>query len=93
VGFMGLTLVPELIVSDAVFDGLSDRLLQLGPINPGAMYLQSDAPDVALEAIERLYKATVGGNFSYYSVEEFNDPQANSIPAGLAATTYVSSSR
>jgi putative ABC transport system permease protein len=72
VGFMGITLVPELIVSDAVFDGLSDRLLQLGPINPGAMYLQSDAPDAALEAIERLYKATVGGNFSYYSIEEFN---------------------
>ena len=32
-GFLGATLVPELIVSDAVFDGLSDRLLQLGPIN------------------------------------------------------------
>src|SRR5262249_49351614 len=31
-GFLGVTLVPELIVSDAVFDGLSDRLLQLGPI-------------------------------------------------------------
>jgi putative ABC transport system permease protein len=72
VGFMGVTLVPQLFVSDAVFDGLSDRLLQLGPINPGAMYIQSDAPDVAVEVIERLYKATIGGNFSYYSVEEFN---------------------
>jgi putative ABC transport system permease protein len=72
VGFMGVTLVPQLFVSDAVFDALSDRLLQLGPINPGAMYIKSDAPDVALEAIERLYKDTVGGNFSYYSVEEFN---------------------
>jgi len=71
-GFLGVTLVPELIVSDAVFDGLRDRLLQLGPINPGAMYIQSDAPDVAVEAIKRLYKATVGGNFSYYSVAEFN---------------------
>jgi hypothetical protein len=35
-GFLGTTLVPELIISDAVFDGLSDQLLQLGPINPGA---------------------------------------------------------
>ena len=35
-GFMGVTLVPEMIVSDAVFDGLSDRMQQLGPINPGA---------------------------------------------------------
>ena len=58
---------------------MSDRLLQLGPINPGAMYLQSDAPDVALEAIERLYKATVGGNFSYYSIEEFN--KSNNLQA------------
>jgi putative ABC transport system permease protein len=69
---LGVTLIPELIVSDAVFDGLRDRLLQLGPINPGAMYVQSDTPDAALEAIERLYKATVGGNFSYFSWEEFN---------------------
>jgi len=29
-GFMGTTLVPEMIVSDAVFDGLSDRMQQLG---------------------------------------------------------------
>jgi putative ABC transport system permease protein len=72
VGFLGVTLVPQLFVSDAAFDGLSDRLLQLGPINPGAMYVQSDTPDAALQAIERLYKATVGGNFSYYSVAEFN---------------------
>ena len=71
-GFLGVTLVPELIVSDAVFDGLSDRLLQLGPINPGHMTIKSDDPDAALEAIERLYKATVGGNFSYYSMAEFN---------------------
>jgi putative ABC transport system permease protein len=72
VGFLGVTLTPMLFVSDAVFDGLSDRLLQLGPINPGAMYVQSDTPDAALEAIERLYKATVGGSFSYYSWEESN---------------------
>ncbi len=71
-GFLGVTLVPMLIVSDAVFDGLRDRVLQLGPINPGSMYIQSDAPDVAVEAIKRLYKSTVGGNFSYYSVGEFN---------------------
>lgn len=72
VGFLGVTLVPQLFVSDAVFDDLRDRLLQLGPINPGAMYVQSDAPDAALGAIERLYKATVGGNFSYYSWEQAN---------------------
>ncbi|HEU4326825.1 MAG TPA: FtsX-like permease family protein [Roseiflexaceae bacterium] len=72
VGFMGATLVPQLFVSDAVFDGLSDRLLQLGPINPGAMYIQSNDPDVAVETIERLYKTTVGGNFSYFSWEEAN---------------------
>jgi hypothetical protein len=64
VGFLGVTLTPMLFVSDAVFDGLSDRLLQLGPINPGAMYVQSDDPDVAVETIERLYKDIVGGNFS-----------------------------
>ncbi|MCC5691530.1 hypothetical protein, partial [Klebsiella pneumoniae] len=68
-------MVADLIVSDAVFDGLRDRLLQLGPINPGAMYVQSDAPDAAVEAIKRLYKATVGGNFSYYSAAEFNQSQ------------------
>ncbi|HEY0602820.1 MAG TPA: FtsX-like permease family protein [Herpetosiphonaceae bacterium] len=71
-GFMGVTLVPNLFVSDAVFDGLSNRMLQLGPINPGHMILKSDNPDAALEAIERLYKATVGGNFSYQSMTEFN---------------------
>src|SRR5262245_35221210 len=69
---LGITLVPELIVSDAVFDGLSDRLLQLGPINPGNMILKSDNPDAALAAIKRLYQATVGGNFSYQSMNEFN---------------------
>ena len=74
---MGTTLVPEMIVSDAVFDGLSDRMLQLGPINPGHMTVQSDDPDAALAAIERLYKATVGGNFSYQSMKEFN--QSNSL--------------
>ncbi len=74
-GFLGITLTPELIVSDTVFDGLSDRLLQLGPINPGGMYIQSNAPDAAVEAIRRLYQATVGGNFSYYSTAEFNKSQ------------------
>jgi putative ABC transport system permease protein len=74
-GFLGVTLVPEMIVSDAVFDGLSDRMLQLGPIAPGHMTLKSDDPDAAVEAIERLYKATAGGNISYYSMKEFNKSQ------------------
>src|SRR5262245_25225616 len=74
-GFMGITLVPELIVSDAVFDGLSDRLLQLGPINPGGMTLKSDDPDAALAAIQRRYQATAGGNVSYYSMAELNKSQ------------------
>src|SRR6266508_3260277 len=74
-GFMGTTLVPELIVSDAVFDGLSDRMQQVGPINNGQMTVKSDDPDAAVEAIERLYKATVGGNFSYNSMKEFNKSQ------------------
>lgn len=76
-GFMGVTLVPEMIVSDAVFDGLSDQMLQLGPIAGGNMTVKSDSPDAALEAIERLYKATVGGNFSYYSMADFN--QSNTL--------------
>ncbi len=71
-GFLGAGLVPELIVSDAVFDGLSDRMLQLGPIANGNMTVKSDNPDAALAAIQRLYHATVGGNFSYYSMAEFN---------------------
>jgi putative ABC transport system permease protein len=71
-GFLGTSLVPELIVSDAVLDGLSDRLLQLGPINPGNMMLKSDDPDAALVAVRRLYQGTVGGNFSYQSMKEFN---------------------
>jgi putative ABC transport system permease protein len=71
-GFLGVTLTPELIVSDAVFDGLSDHLLQLGPINPGGMTIKSNDPGAALEAIRRLYKSTVGGNFSYNSMADFN---------------------
>jgi putative ABC transport system permease protein len=71
-GFMGTTLVPNLFVSDVVFDDLSDQMLQLGPINPGNMTIKSNDPDAALVAIERLYKATVGGNFSYQSMKEFN---------------------
>jgi putative ABC transport system permease protein len=74
-GFMGTGLVPELIVSDAVFDGLNDRMEQLGPTNNGHMTVKSDDPDAAVEAIERLYKSTVGGNFSYYSMKEFNKSQ------------------
>ena len=74
-GFLGTTLVPNLIVSDAVFDGLSDRMLQLGSINSGAMYIQSDAPDAAVAALQRLYQGTVGGNFSYYSTAELNKSQ------------------
>ncbi len=69
-GFMGGG--SEMIVSDAVFDGLSDRMLQLGPTNNGHMTVKSDNPDAAVVAIERLYKSTVGGNFSYYSMKEFN---------------------
>ncbi len=76
-GLMGITLTPELIVSDAVFDSLSDQMLQLGPINPGNMTLKSDDPDAALVAIERLYKSTVGGNFSYQSMKDFN--QSNNL--------------
>jgi putative ABC transport system permease protein len=72
-GLMGVTLVPNLFVSDAVFDGLSDQMLQLGPINHGNMTLKSNDPDAALEAIERIYQATVGGNFSYQSMTEFNE--------------------
>jgi putative ABC transport system permease protein len=74
-GFRGTALVPEMIVSDAVFDGLSDRMLQLGPTALGHMTVKSDDPDAAVEAIERLYKSTVGGNFSYYSMKEFNKSQ------------------
>ena len=73
VGFMGITLVADLFVSDAVFDGLSEQLLQLGPINPGAMYVQSDNPAAALAAIERLYTTTIGGNFAYYAVDQLNN--------------------
>ncbi len=79
-GFLGRTtplVIPELIVSDAVFDGLSDRLLQLGPINPGAMYIQSSGDTAAaVAAIRRVYQSTVGGNFSYYSTAEMNKSQA-----------------
>ena len=46
-GFLGVTLVPEMIVSDAVFDGLSDRMEQLGPTNNGHMTVKSDDPDAA----------------------------------------------
>src|SRR5207247_11072084 len=70
-GFLGRTtplVIPELIVSDAVFDGLSAQLQQLGPINPGAMYIQSSGDtSAAVEAIRRVYQSTVGGNLSYFS--------------------------
>jgi putative ABC transport system permease protein len=79
-GFLGSTtplVIPELIVSDAVFDGLSDRLLQLGPINGGGMYIQSSGDtDAAVEAIRRVYQSTVGGNFSYFSTADMNQSQA-----------------
>ncbi|MEO8391894.1 MAG: FtsX-like permease family protein, partial [Chloroflexota bacterium] len=71
-GFRGTSLVPDLFVSDAVFDALSDQMLQLGPINGGNITLKSDDPDAALEAVKRLYQSTVGGNFSYQSMKEFN---------------------
>lgn len=74
-GFLGVTLVPELIVSDAVFDGWSDQMLQLGPIAPGHMTVKSADPDAAVAAIERLYKATAGGDISYFSMKEFNKSQ------------------
>jgi putative ABC transport system permease protein len=78
-GFMGAgtMLVPSLFVSDAVMDALSDQILELGPINPGNMTVQSDNPDAALEAIRRVYAGTVGGNFSYQSMAEFN--QSNNL--------------
>ena len=76
-GFMGITLTPNLFVSDVVFDALSDQMLRLGPINPGGMTLKSDNPDAAVEAIRRLYQATVGGNFSYFSMADFN--QSNTL--------------
>ena len=68
---MGVTLVPEMIVSDAVFDGLSDRMQQLGPINPGHMTVQSDDPDAAGSHRTAL-QGYGGGNFSYHSMKEFN---------------------
>ncbi len=71
-GLMGITLTPELIVSDTVFDALNDQLLKVGPINSGNMTVKSNNPDAALAAIQRLYKSTVGGNFSYYSMADFN---------------------
>jgi putative ABC transport system permease protein len=71
-GIMGGT---EMIVSDAVFDALSDRMLQLGPIAGGPTSVKSDNPDAALAAIQRLYQATVGGNFSYNSMKDFNKSQ------------------
>lgn len=74
-GFLGVTLVPVLIVSDAVFDAVSDQMLRLGPIAPGHMVVKSDTPDAAVAAIERLYQATAGGNISYFSMEEFNRSQ------------------
>jgi putative ABC transport system permease protein len=79
-GFLGRTtplVIPELIVSDAVFDGLRDRLQQLGPINNGAMYIQSSGDTAAaVEAIRRVYQSTVGGNFSYLSWADMNKSQA-----------------
>ncbi len=80
-GFLGKTttiVVPELIVSDAVFNGLSDQMQQLGPINPGAMYIQSTGGNTAavVAAIRRVYQSTVGGNFSYFSRVEMNKSQA-----------------
>lgn len=74
-GFMGVTLVPLMIVSDAAFDGLSGQMIQLGPIADGHMTVQSNDPDAAAAAIQRLYSAAVGGNISYYSMKEFNKSQ------------------
>lgn len=79
-GFLGRTtplVIPDLIVSDAVFNGLSVQLLQLGPINGGGMYIQSSGDTAAaVEAIRRVYQSTVGGNFSYLSTAEMNKSQA-----------------
>lgn len=74
-GFMGVTLVPLMIVSDPVFDSLGDQMLQLGPIAPGHLTVKSDNPDAAVEAIERLYQSMTGGNISYFSMEDFNRGQ------------------
>jgi putative ABC transport system permease protein len=80
-GMMGVTLVPEMIVSDAVFDGLSAQMLELGPIAPGHMTVKSNDPEAAVTALERVYKSTVGGNFSYYSMADFN--QSNTLQTML----------
>lgn len=74
-GFLGVSLAPELIVSDAVFDGLNSQMEQLGPIAQGHMVVQSENPDAAVEEIARLYRATAGGDISYYSMQEFNRSQ------------------
>jgi putative ABC transport system permease protein len=74
-GFLGVTLVPLLIVSDSVFDELSNEMLQLGPISPGHMTVKSNDPDTAIHAIERLYRATGGSAISYYSMKEHNKSQ------------------
>ncbi len=76
-GFMGITTVPLLIVSDVVFDSLSDQMKQLGPINPGGMTLKSDDPEAALAAIQQLYDEMIGGTFSYNTMADFN--QSNNL--------------
>jgi putative ABC transport system permease protein len=73
--FLGTSLVPELIVSDAMLDGLTDQILQLGPINQGGMYLQTRDTEAAVAAIKRIYQSTVGGNFSYFETAEINKSQ------------------
>jgi putative ABC transport system permease protein len=75
-GFLGVTLVPEMIVSDAVFDGLQDQMERLGPVALGHMVVKSENPEAAVAAIERLYRATTGGDISYYSMAEFNRSQS-----------------
>jgi len=71
-GFLGVTLVPMLIVSDAVFDGLSAGCCNWARSIPGAMTLKSDDPDAALEPSNGSTRRPLGGNFSYYSMAEFN---------------------
>jgi len=58
-----VTLVSDVIVSDAVFDGLSDRLLQLARSIPGHD-LRAMTRSGVWKPSNGSTKATVGGNFS-----------------------------
>ena len=75
-GTASTVVTPRLIVSDTVFDGLNNQLLQLGPINPGDMYIKSNGDTTAaVDAIRQVYQSTIGGDFSYHSTAEMNKSQ------------------